>query len=259
MSINKLNQTIIESFEKRRLHAFNKINTLIPLSHRVGRFLDIGCGTGNGMIAAIQNGYELAVGVDRSFSEFKWFSFDIYEELVRSYNLDPWRILPVEADIFSLKFPKNSFDCVMMLDSIEHVPNPYEFLKVAAEYVKPGGYFIIDTCPLYFSKVGHHLWNHVPPELPWAHLRYDFLALIDEFSIDKWSIDRFEELNKVTHDDIRSAILDFNLSIEKEHRAIASPEDVELLKNVRHELNLINVPEHALFENWIMLLAKKKI
>ncbi|MGW8204652.1 hypothetical protein ACWGM0_19185 (plasmid) [Sphingomonas bisphenolicum] len=62
--------SIPSDFEGRRQHALNKIQDHIEPGAHAGRFLDIGCGSGNGVIAALQAGFKAAVGIDRSLQDF---------------------------------------------------------------------------------------------------------------------------------------------------------------------------------------------
>lgn len=65
-------------------------------------------------------------------------------------------------DIFDLREDlKGKYDCVFLLDVIEHVPQPIEFLATARFYVKQDGHIIINVpaIPTLYSKydvaVGH--------------------------------------------------------------------------------------------------------
>src|SRR5690606_9814412 len=131
--------------EERRRHAWQKLRDCLPADRFRGRLLDIACGTGNGVVAGLELGFDLAVGVDRSFSEFGWFRVEDFDKICAAYGVNAARGLLVEADVFQASFPQQSFDCVMMLDSIEHVPEPKRFIELAANYVAPGGFLIIDT------------------------------------------------------------------------------------------------------------------
>ncbi len=41
------------------------------------------------------------------------------------------------------QIPKNSYDVVICLDVLEHVPDPPEFVKTMTSYLKPNGHFIV--------------------------------------------------------------------------------------------------------------------
>lgn len=250
---------IVASFEHRREHAWNKIRWSVPASVRRGKFLDIGCGIGNGLVAALQHGFESAVGIDRDFKEFTWFNIADFDPLAKSYDVDPAKALLIEADLFTTKFAPASFDCVFLLDSIEHVPDPKAFIEQAAQYVAPGGVLLIDTCPLFYSKVGHHLFNHLSPATyPWAHLRPDFLDLVKEHAVDDWSWQRFDELNKVTHRSVRDAVIGSGLKVIFEHRGAADATDAALLDKHRANLDLTGVPyEAALLEDWLLIVSQR--
>jgi 2-polyprenyl-3-methyl-5-hydroxy-6-metoxy-1,4-benzoquinol methylase len=114
-------------FEGRRQHAYNKIEWHTPKDKR-GKFLDIGCGPGNGVIAAIQHGFSMAVGIDRDANEFPDFKLG-FNEVCRHYSVSADRGILIEADIFKTSFTPASFDCVLLLDSIEHVSNPEAFVN----------------------------------------------------------------------------------------------------------------------------------
>jgi len=245
-------------FEDRRRHAWQKLGDCIPEANRKGRLLDIACGTGNGVVAALQRGFELAVGIDRSFGEFVWFRVDDFDRICSAYGVNPSHGLLVEGDLFQVAFPARSFDCVMMLDSIEHVPDPKRFIEVAAGYVASGGYLIIDTAPLFYCKVGHHLWTYFPMEKwPWAHLRRDFPRLVEDAKIDTWSMDRFNELNKVTHAEVKRFVEETGLTIELEHRDAPDEESRATLESLKSELVLDRIPFECLFESWVLLVAKR--
>jgi 2-polyprenyl-3-methyl-5-hydroxy-6-metoxy-1,4-benzoquinol methylase len=66
-----------------------------------------------------------------------------------------------------------------MIDSIEHVNRPLDFIKAAANFLAPGGVFFLDTSPLYCAKTGHYFFHYFPNEtMPWVHLRHDFVDIL---------------------------------------------------------------------------------
>lgn len=246
------------AFEDRRQHAFNKIEWHIPAKKRAGKLLDIGCGIGNGIVAAVQQGFKTAVGIDRDLGEFGWHDPAHFNAICHHYGISAGQAVLIEGDIFQTKFAPGSFDCVLMLDSIEHVPDPRAFIEYGASCLVDGGTFVLDTCPLYYSRAGGHLFNHFDPDIyPWVHLRHDFREMVEQRGVDKWSLDRFHELNKVTHDQIRLYFEGAGLSIYQEVRGDHDPQIAYLLERDRHLLNLDGIDERWLFENWIMLAATK--
>jgi SAM-dependent methyltransferase len=254
------NSIDLRDFEFRLNHAYNKIKWHVPAGKKYGRFLDIGCGSGNGLIAAIQHGFDSAVGIDRDFNEFEWFDISRFDELLTRYKVNPSKAIMVEGDLFSTCFQVGAFNCVMMLDSIEHVAEPLNVIRAAARYVAPGGVLILDTCPLFYSQQGGHLFNHIPNDVyPWAHLRNDFKTLVDRFSVDDWTMQRYEELNKITHDEIVKCIESTGLRIVLEDRGHATAKTLSALERNRSDLNLEGVLENWLFEDWICVVAEAQL
>jgi SAM-dependent methyltransferase len=249
---------LLREFDARRRHAWDKLRWSIPTEHRHDRFLDIGCGCGSGLIAALQHGFEAAVGLDRSFKEFGWFDIEDFDPLCLHFGVNPANATLIEGDLFGISLQPKAFSCVLMLDSIEHVPDPRKFIAAAARYVAPGGYLFIDTAPLYYSKVGHHLFSEFPPDLyPWAHLRKDWPQLQCRSDVSDWSMDRFRELNKVTHDQVRQFVTETGLEIVDEHRDVPTSDDLHLLEQHRSSLDLAGLDERLLFESWILVLARR--
>jgi SAM-dependent methyltransferase len=251
-------RTNLAEFDHRFDHALHTLNLRVPPAERRGRFLDIGCGTGNAVAAAAKLGFDEAIGVDINLRCFKWYEPTEFPELCRSHGADPARARLIEADIFNVDLAPDSFDTIVMLDSIEHVPTPERFIARGAELLAPDGKFIIDCGALYYSWVGHHLWHWFPREtLPWVHLRHDFLERAKAAKIDDWSWREFEVLNKVTHQAIRDALVGSGLTVIEERRGAPSAEDLAVLEHHRPALDLTGIDERWLFEDWILIIAQK--
>jgi ubiquinone/menaquinone biosynthesis C-methylase UbiE len=67
------------------------------------------------------------------------------------------------GDLFQMKFPSNSFDCVLFLETIEHVQNPIAFLREFHRLLKPRGFLIISTPnALSYLNIIYNLYLFMP-------------------------------------------------------------------------------------------------
>jgi 2-polyprenyl-6-hydroxyphenyl methylase/3-demethylubiquinone-9 3-methyltransferase len=97
------------------------------------RILDIAAAQGNFSIALAEMGYNVT-----------WN--DLREDLADYVRLKQQcgKIDFAPGNAFELKFPA-PFDAVLIAEIIEHVAHPDEFLRKAAQLVKPGGYVVMTT------------------------------------------------------------------------------------------------------------------
>jgi ubiquinone/menaquinone biosynthesis C-methylase UbiE len=67
------------------------------------------------------------------------------------------------ADVGSLAFKSNTFDCILAAEMLEHLPNPGQALREIKRVAKPGAYFIISVPYEPFFRWGNLLrgkyWN----------------------------------------------------------------------------------------------------
>jgi ubiquinone/menaquinone biosynthesis C-methylase UbiE len=101
------------------------------------RLVDVGCGTGNGLLIFYERFAVSGVGVDVSEG-----MLDIARAKVDG------RSLPIEVhqiDGESLPFEENTFDAGISFEVLEHTPNPARLLRELARVVKPGGTVVVST------------------------------------------------------------------------------------------------------------------
>ncbi len=115
------------------------------------RVLDVGCGSGAFTFMLKDEGFD-AVGVDWSLRDLDNSRSDVCFYVM---------------DAHDLKFADASFDCVALLEVLEHLENPVKALKEMYRVLKPGGCLIVSTPnahdPLRFFKGwGAHLLGMVP-------------------------------------------------------------------------------------------------
>jgi SAM-dependent methyltransferase len=106
------------------------------------RVLEIGCGRGGFSRYLASNGADL-VAAD--------FSPAAVEMAARGLDGDV-----VVADIEAIPFEAGSFDLVVSLDTIEHVPNPTRAVAELTRVLKPGGKLVLTTNN-YFGLIG--IWR----------------------------------------------------------------------------------------------------
>ena len=94
------------------------------------RLLDVGCGEGQVVKAALEAGWD-AFGIDLSKSAI---------EICKSKFSLPCESIDMFSDQLS-----GPFDIVIMSEFIEHVPRPSRFFQRARQLLCPGGYLYITT------------------------------------------------------------------------------------------------------------------
>ena len=71
------------------------------------------------------------------------------------------------------EFPKNTFDCVSMIQVISHMPQPREAISYAFDLLKPGGVLLIETWDRksWMASVMRSGWHEYSPPsvLHWFH------------------------------------------------------------------------------------------
>ncbi len=99
-----------------------------------GRVLDVGCGDGRFLYRMYQAGWTVAgldfdpKGIESAKLKYGKYGFEL-----------------MNTDLFSARFPDNSFDAVTLGHVIEHVPDPVAILAEAKRILKPGGRLVAIT------------------------------------------------------------------------------------------------------------------
>lgn len=99
-----------------------------------GKVLDVGCGDGRFLFRMHQAGWS-AAGLD-----FDLNAIDAAQSKYGKYGFEL-----KNCDLFSARFPDNTFDAVTMNHVIEHVPEPVELLAEVKRILKPGGRLVSIT------------------------------------------------------------------------------------------------------------------
>jgi ubiquinone/menaquinone biosynthesis C-methylase UbiE len=69
-----------------------------------------------------------------------------------------------------IPFDDDSFDCVMCVDVIEHLPDPAHFLREFYRVLRPSGRLLLSFGPPWFHPHGKHMWSRLPGY--WTHLLF---------------------------------------------------------------------------------------
>jgi SAM-dependent methyltransferase len=100
---------------------------LTPQDMKGKLVLDVGCGMGRFAEVVTRWGARV-VGID----------FSAAAE-VAARNLSDREFVAFQADVFSLPFAPESFDCVYSMGVLHHTPDCEKAVKVLPQYLKPGG------------------------------------------------------------------------------------------------------------------------
>lgn len=113
---------------------YSRIRRTIDMVEEGGRWLDLGCGPG-GVSYSIADKVDEVVAIDPDAETIK-----IAKTIFQKPN-----IKFKKADFFDQEFQESTFDGVLFLEVIEHVLDPYRFLKEIHRVLRPGGYLILST------------------------------------------------------------------------------------------------------------------
>jgi len=98
------------------------------------KILDVGCGTGFFASKAAKRQANI-IGLDMSENMLK-----VAEKIAKKNNL---KIKFIKGNAEKLPFKNCSFDKVIAVDLIGHLPNPQKFIKEVGRVIKNGGKFIL--------------------------------------------------------------------------------------------------------------------
>ncbi|WP_247547677.1 class I SAM-dependent methyltransferase [Bradyrhizobium sp. 177] len=162
MSERAITDFYTEGYYGERLRQGQEVNAKIALPilqnainmKTIKSALDIGSGYGF-LLSKLSSKYSIAVtGVELAKAEAEYsrktLGITTYSDL---------------ADIERSK----QFDLVTMLEVIEHIPNPRDFVSAAAALVRPGGYLVIGT-DNFDSSVVKTLGPKFPKWIPHQHV-----------------------------------------------------------------------------------------
>ncbi len=131
--------------------------------------LDIGCGAAGKSLYYASLGAKIVHGADvveKYKEESKKLSIEKGLEDKFEFHL---------CDAAKLGFDDNTFDTIIMNDSMEHVSKPEEVVNECMRVLKPSGKLYINFCP-YHHPFGAHLSDVIG--IPWVHLFFSEPTMI---------------------------------------------------------------------------------
>lgn len=111
------------------------------------RLLDAGCGTGHHLAELRKRGYDVA-GVDAS------------KEMLRHARENNPDSDILEADVEEIPFPDASFDIILSIEVLRHLPSSAKTISEMARLLKPGGYALATATPV-LNLNGYALINRL--------------------------------------------------------------------------------------------------
>lgn len=111
------------------------LSEIEPYLDKDKRVLDLGCGVGGFSLAIAPLCGEL-VGADISPA-----FYEAYGRMIKENGLNNTKAVLVEDE--SLPFPDESFDVLLMVDTIHHMSDPRKTLSEARRVLRKGGHFLI--------------------------------------------------------------------------------------------------------------------
>lgn len=143
---------------------FRRYLKVAPLSHALWRaveaqelakyklkkpILDLGCGFGE--FAGVFFSSQIEVGVDID-----------YKEILKAATTGKYK-KTIVADAHKLPFSDNSFETVISISTLEHIPNNLGVFKEAFRVLKPGGnfYFTVPTDKLFEGLLAVKVLNAI--------------------------------------------------------------------------------------------------
>ncbi|WP_432797497.1 class I SAM-dependent methyltransferase [Poriferisphaera sp. WC338] len=120
-----------------------------------------------------------------------------------------------ESGVNGLPYEDETFDAIFSTNVFEHVMQPAAMLSEIRRVLKPGGRFVSQFGPLFYSPLGYHLcWA---TQVPWAHLLFGFEAVIQVRNTKRepwWPKDWKETgLNKMRFKGFESAVSEAGLGV----------------------------------------------
>lgn len=165
--------------ENRRLH--ETISKYVPKSTK--NLLDVGCGSG-WVAEKFCKSHIHVVSMDVALVNPK--------KVLAKYPFE--NHTAITADVFHLPFEKETFDCIIASEIIEHVPDPQLFIKNLYDALAPDGTLIITTP--YNEKIIYTVCVHCNKPTPMsAHLHSmnekNVTGFLKELSIPYFKISKF--------------------------------------------------------------------
>jgi len=118
-----------------------------------GRLLDIGAASGAYVRAAIDKGWE-AYGIELS-------------PLAVTFAKDNWKVDLMQGTLEEAHFQDNFFDAIILIHTLEHLPDPFETLREINKILKRTGmlYVTVPNIASYKAKkLGEKWWALKPAE-----------------------------------------------------------------------------------------------
>ena len=131
--------------------------------------LDVGCGAGGKTMYYASQGVAKIVGMD-IVSHYQ----EEAEALARQLGYAD-RFTFVAGDAAQTGFEANSFDTIIMNDTMEHVDRPDLVLAEVRRILKPGGRLYVNFPP-YYHPFGAHLSDLIA--IPWVHMFFSEDTLV---------------------------------------------------------------------------------
>src|SRR5713101_5174503 len=99
-----------------------------------GELMDVGCGTGNFLVAARDAGYSVSgIELDGNAARFA------------KERLGLGRVLPLSVGQFAARHPSQKFDVITFFEVLEHQADPEVFLEAVTDCLRPNGWIALSV------------------------------------------------------------------------------------------------------------------